>query len=115
MKMEWIIGLLIFFAGGTGGWIVDAHYKAKTIEQRQNTIDDLYFRIDSLNEANTYKLDSLLTLPAKIDTVEVHIETVRYKTDTIIQMNKSVMNKLDSVHQDTRAIRERIDNNNKEI
>jgi len=110
--MEWIIAGLIALAGGIGGWSIDAHFKGKTIEKRQNTIDDLYFRIDSLNKANTYKLDSLLTLPAKIDTVEVHIETVRYKTDTIIQMNKAVMNKLDSVHQDTKFIRQKVDDVN---
>jgi hypothetical protein len=110
MKMEWIIAGLIALLGGVGGWSIDAHFKGKTIEQRQRTIDDLYFRIDSLNEANTYKLDSLLTLPAKIDTVEVHIETVRYKTDTIIQMNKAVLNKLDSVHSDTQAIRRVVEN-----
>ena len=103
MKMaELIIGLLLLGGGLFGG---SAYQKNKCDQELQEVLEQSSVKIDSvktdLNLANL-KLDSLQSLPAKIDTViEVQTKIVE-RTDTLILINRDILMNTDTIKNELR-------------
>lgn len=103
MKMaEAIIALLLIGGSFFGG---SQYQKNKCDQELQEVLEQSSVKIDSvktdLNLANL-KLDSLQSLPAKIDTVIEVQTTIVERTDTLILINKEILLNTDTIKHELR-------------
>lgn len=100
MKMgEVIIAIIILLGSFGGGFSIGKNNSDKKhdravlslIEKQKEQSDKMYL-----------KLDSLKNIPAKIDTVRIKVDSLIYKTDTLILMNKDIYANTDTIKNELR-------------
>ncbi len=101
--METILGILIALIIGAGGGFVGGVAKSKKMQNNElNTKIDLQHK--ELIEANI-KLDSLKSLPAKVDTVYKVTKEILTKTDTLIITNKKILDNTEEIKADVKTLK----------
>jgi uncharacterized protein YoxC len=78
--MKWLIYLLLSIVV-VGGLLIGGYYIGKRSTDRK--LQSQLTALTDQNERLLCKVDSLLVLPAKVDTVFVHVQHIEYKVDTI--------------------------------
>lgn len=94
-----IIALALSFGGGT----FLGYSKAK--KHSDKIILQIHEDQQVNNARMTAKLDSLQSLPAKVDTVIVNTELIIERTDTLILTNKKILDNTEVIKADVREIK----------
>lgn len=99
MKMNTLIGLLLFaLSFGGGAYLGNMHQKKRNDKEMQNIL----IEHNNILVKQGLKIDSLMQLPEKVDTIiEIQKEIV-YKTDTLILLNKNIMLNTDTIKNELR-------------
>ena len=106
MKMiELILIIALSFGGGFFTSKTLKNKKAiQTIEQQHKDLKKLY----TLSEEMTAKIDSLQSLPAKVDTVVKVVTRVEKSVDTLILLNKDIFLNVDTIKKEVREVKDDI-------
>ena len=100
MKMgTTIISILILLGSFGGGFVIG---KNKADAKHNKAILSLLDEQKEQSKAMYLKLDSLKNLPAKIKIVTVKVDSLIYKTDTLILMNKDIYANTDTIKNELR-------------
>lgn len=99
---EIIIALLIAAASfGGGAWVGASQQKKKCNKELTEIVKESNLRTIEMSA----KIDSLQNLPAKVDTLIFHTETIIEKTDTLILIAKETLLNTDSIKFELRDFR----------
>ena len=110
MNMNTFIAFLIAVAvAGGGGFAGGAFYQKKLQSKEITEINETAKKLEfELIEANQ-KLDSLKSVPAKIDTIRETITKVETKTDTLIMTSTAILKNTEIIKSAVFRIEEKID------
>jgi len=113
MKMgvgEIIVALTLLFGGAFAG---SSYQKNKCDKELQEVLEKSSLQLDSLDNhlmiANL-KLDSLQSLPAKVDTVIKFQTQIIERTDTLILVNKEILLNTDTIKSELREHVKKVEN-----
>ena len=100
MKMgTTIISILILLGSFGGGFVIG---KNKADAKYDKVVLSLLEEQKEQSNVMYLKLDSLKNLPAKIKIVTVKVDSLIYKTDTLILMNKDIYQNTDTIKNELR-------------
>ncbi len=106
--METILGIILAIMIGFGGGAAGGVYYAKKVQDGELNAK-IELQRNELIEANI-KLDSLKSLPAKVDTVYQVTKEILTKTDTLILTNKKILDNTEEIKADVKKLKEVICN-----
>ena len=96
---EVIIAILILLGSFGGGFKLG---KDRSDKKHDKVVLSLLEEQKEQSKVMYLKLDSLKNLPAKIKIVTVKVDSLIYKTDTLILMNKDIYQNTDTIKNELR-------------
>ena len=107
--IAFLIAVLVAGGGGfAGGALYKKKQNVKEITEISETTKKLEFELIEANQ----KLDSLKSVPAKIDTIRKTITKVETKTDTLIMTSTQILQNTEIIKSAVFRIEEKIEEKN---
>ena len=103
MKMETLLGILIALLLGFGGGATGGVIYTKKLQNNELN-NKIELQLLELVDANA-KLDSLQSLPAKVDTVYKITTEIQIKTDTLILTSKKILDNTEEIKADVKELK----------
>ena len=103
--IAFLIAVAVAGGGFAGGALFQKKQQSKEITEINETTKKLEFELIEANQ----KLDSLKSVPAKIDTIRETITKVETKTDTLIMTSTAILKNTEIIKSAVFRIEEKID------
>ena len=91
----------VFLSFGGGYYVGSTHQKAKGAKELTKFVN----KQNELLKNQSLKIDSLMQLPEKVDTIVKIQKKIVYKTDTLIFINKNIMLNTDTIKNELRLFK----------
>lgn len=106
--MELALAICITLIVGAGGGFYSGVKITEKIKQGELNAK-IELQREQLSEANR-KLDSLVLVPEKVDTVIRYVTKIEQKTDTLILVSNKILQNTEEIKQDVKKIKDTVCN-----